>query len=872
MEGIGVDATPFGFDAGPSVFTSEDDLTAFLNNMTAGEPETWPPLDHRACDLDSPIEYLSSAASDSFRSPGKQLQYLPSLHGASSSLSPRDRSTILTPTSSLALHEFVDVLQVEDQPSSESTTSTPESSFSPSSGEYVQVRQDTGRSQGRSHLTLRPQPMPGSGASTFSAQQSHLHNFATNTSHSTSFATTSAATGSWTIDDMDGSGAWGELDPSSYPAQIDTGVPAELATFDASHLGSTPSFNQSTHAYDNGATFRSFGNDVHTFDHASFTPNFDAYALQTPMQMQAVSQSQGASITTRAPTGQATPHFNVMTRQPFANVQQFVPMNSMPPSLSQQTQLTMRDHGQLGFRAGNNVAAPTNSLPSVSQPQRVMVENIHTTVQNQASVQQAIAQRLRNEPTPSQQVPRDHQHDIRGSGPAQSRQLRALPPGSSRMKVDPLQAPRAKGGRKRNEPLTERCPDGNSPCARCVTAFSDGKLVHFPCTRAKLPMFVLDFLPPSMTGMHQKQSIEDYMNAKVSHWHKDTATDIYLTCGHGPALRWKLYEFTPIDDEPCWQWQYLQVNGRSEARQKYSPPFAMIKFDMSDEAHIDEFMDEMLQPRYLADFGWTCFEEETPINDFQAQVLQAMCALYTATHDPDLKDVLRKILRMTALTYIMGHTLTLLETTTFGVLRAMKYAKMPSPSAVPTQHVSPRLANRQLKLFFSLHREKVYKELLNWQQQTLHASKSKEECWLPAFCVTLGLALVLEEVQRTIWVQADAKVKKDETVTQHAAETEAYNACSRIDERFELLGNLFRAKYRAKKWRTAAPGSFGPATPHLPEYEAQNFLNDVYALLVNNQTHLRIRQDVPLSSENQCFYTSRLVARFLLPFLDNPMA
>jgi hypothetical protein len=36
--------------------------------------------------------------------------------------------------------------------------------------------------------------------------------------------------------------------------------------------------------------------------------------------------------------------------------------------------------------------------------------------------------------------------------------------------------------------------------------------------------------------------------------------------------------------------------------------------------------------------------------------------------------------------------------------------------------------------------------------------------------------------------------------------------------------------------------------------------------------HLLSRKDVPLHQDNQCKYTSRLVARFLLPFLNLPQS
>lgn len=186
---------------------------------------------------------------------------------------------------------------------------------------------------------------------------------------------------------------------------------------------------------------------------------------------------------------------------------------------------------------------------------------------------------------------------------------------------------------------------------------------------------------------------------------------------------------------------------------------------------------------------------------------------------------------MMMITYIMGHTLTIEENTTYSVIEAVRHSPKPQHT---TPHTSPRLANRQLKFFFCVLRNQVYENILNWQQQTLHSSKpSKEQTWLPAFCVMLGFAMVLEEVQRTIHIQADAKAQKGEMTTEQA-DTEAINACARIDERFKLLIGLFQCKYRDRKW--GANGSFGNQTPQLHGEECErDFLAQLYLLMLEKR-------------------------------------
>ena len=145
-----------------------------------------------------------------------------------------------------------------------------------------------------------------------------------------------------------------------------------------------------------------------------------------------------------------------------------------------------------------------------------------------------------------------------------------------------------------------------------------------------------------MTLMHQKQTIEDCVNDQVLHWDHDSPLDVYLTSGYGPALRWPLYEFKPKSDELLNQLQYLQdpITGSSRRHHKYSPPFGLLKLDSSDEVRIENYLEQLLDKNYLWDLGWSCFEEETQVDEdaFQAKLLDLMCNLYLDTQDVDVSS------------------------------------------------------------------------------------------------------------------------------------------------------------------------------------------------------------------------------------------
>ncbi len=351
-----------------------------------------------------------------------------------------------------------------------------------------------------------------------------------------------------------------------------------------------------------------------------------------------------------------------------------------------------------------------------------------------------------------------------------------------------------------------------------------------------------------MTVMHQKQSIEDTIQEQVIGWHSGNAIDLYLTSGYGPPLMWKVYEFEARTDDLLGQYQYLQdpATGQLKRYHKFSPPLGLMKLDTSDDVHFNQYLNQCMQPgmECLGDLGWTCFEEESQVDEyeFQAKLLDQMCRLYLATNNIEvchtnscelqegnadgaqLKQLLKDVIKMMIITYIMGHTLTICDETLPDVFSRLKH---PRP-AVLSKHTSPRLANRQLKFYFAIMRSNIYERLLKWQQQVLHESKGKTESWLTSFCAMLGFAMVLEEIQRTLQIQMDAKIAKNELPHQQAV-TEAQNACNRIDERYGLLIGLFQCKYRDKKW--IGRGSFGPSTPRYADSATNEFLGNVREML-----------------------------------------
>jgi hypothetical protein len=410
-------------------------------------------------------------------------------------------------------------------------------------------------------------------------------------------------------------------------------------------------------------------------------------------------------------------------------------------------------------------------------------------------------------------------------------------------------------------------PEGGC-CSRCVMRANQGQTYYFGCERSKLPDFVKEFLPEWLLIDHQKHSVESFVSREVVHWHVDNCIEVYLSSGYGPPLPWRLYEFTPRNNETLFQVQAIQdpQSRRSLTTQKYSPPYGLMRIDSVDDRNYQSYLEDLLHPQWLTQLGESAYAEENHVDDgmFQCKVLDFMCTLYVHTSDRTLKPLLGDVLRMIIITYIMGHTLCITEDTLHPVINNIRHS--PKPPAVQ-KFTSPRIANRQLKFFFHLVRNSIYEKVLKWQQHTLHTGGKKQETWLQAFCVTLGFAMVLEEVQRTMQCQAEATICR-QAATPQAAYNEAYRHCENIDNRYRLLIGLFQCKYRDRSWGDR--GSFGSGTPEFRDPVASTFLHNLRVLVEQREDHLRTRGDVQFSLENQCLYTTRLTARFLLPFLNLP--
>lgn len=140
-------------------------------------------------------------------------------------------------------------------------------------------------------------------------------------------------------------------------------------------------------------------------------------------------------------------------------------------------------------------------------------------------------------------------------------------------------------------------------------------------------------------------------------------------------------------------------------------------------------------------------------------------------------------------TYIMAHALTIAEETKISAL-----SKMQSYTESNSYTSTPYILNCQLKYFFArLQRGILSKVLKNLQ----HIFKSSTGCngWVAAFITVIVMAMALERQQKNIHqvmhMRAVAEGFED-------AQAQADFACSEIDARMKLIGQIFSLKYNSK--------------------------------------------------------------------------
>jgi len=114
----------------------------------------------------------------------------------------------------------------------------------------------------------------------------------------------------------------------------------------------------------------------------------------------------------------------------------------------------------------------------------------------------------------------------------------------------------------------------------------------------------------------------------------------------------------------------------------------------------------------------------------------------------------------------------------------------------------------------------------------LRTGGDKAKTWMAAFCIIVGLAMVLEECQILLQLRCDARVRRGQIDTA-GAERWAIEECRSIDEGFRFLVSLFHCKYRRKNKPSARLSEYLDRLA--PESPAQVFVRELQSLCAQHR-------------------------------------
>lgn len=185
---------------------------------------------------------------------------------------------------------------------------------------------------------------------------------------------------------------------------------------------------------------------------------------------------------------------------------------------------------------------------------------------------------------------------------------------------------------------------------------------------------------------------------------------------------------------------------------------------------------------------------------------------------------------MLAVTLIMDHTINLDKTHRTQILAQLSQEDTNSLGAY-SEKVSPWMASMQLKCFFNKIRDKLYTRNLNRLQQILHSSV-KSFPRISALILILGLALVLEECQHLLLLQAEGRINRREVDNARIARKEATDQCFEVDQGFEFIRNLFHCRYSSVKNQQRAELDQWLKTSQ--DSSEKDFLHNLFDLFATN--------------------------------------
>ncbi|KAL8709093.1 MAG: hypothetical protein Q9220_006114 [cf. Caloplaca sp. 1 TL-2023] len=339
----------------------------------------------------------------------------------------------------------------------------------------------------------------------------------------------------------------------------------------------------------------------------------------------------------------------------------------------------------------------------------------------------------------------------------------------------------------------------------CKGCKSRRKISLIPgCIRVKLPELTTTFIPgktlksplkdqlqlsdrtASLADQHDPKKLRSFASTHVRRW-LDNRFLVWVTWGHFRPFKCEVTEIEPAGATLLYQDQNrlnLDTN-QYDLVSVPSPPVGMILMDVPGwRTRLKGYVEEALRENFwrLPD---VCFQGD---DSRVARALLLPIFRYNRSSTGKAQELVHQSLKLVVQTYIMTHSLTLVESTKDDVYNRLQNR----PTVKFGIHTCPRWLNKQIKFLFSaLHRDNV-RDLLKLVQDTLRTA-DKRPLWPALFAAISVLAMTTESLQVTLRGKEDID-KKEKRIGER--DTTANRDVALMDDEFTFLKNLFHEKYR----------------------------------------------------------------------------
>ncbi|KAL8737788.1 MAG: hypothetical protein Q9181_001351 [Wetmoreana brouardii] len=357
----------------------------------------------------------------------------------------------------------------------------------------------------------------------------------------------------------------------------------------------------------------------------------------------------------------------------------------------------------------------------------------------------------------------------------------------------------------------------------------------------------------SLAQQHDLDKLRAFTSQRVYRY-LDNHLLVFVTWGYFRPIKCDVTEIESRGPSLLFQNQYrLNETGQYDRVQVPSPPLGMILMAVDEwRARLDGYLEEALEKSFWG-FPEACFRGEDC--RIERDFLLPIFNYHNGATTNKARTLVHQSLKLVVLTYIMTHSLTLVEDTKDDVHKQLLHP----PATKFGIHTCPRWLNKQIKFLLSTLHHDLLKDVLNRVQDALRFSNTKS-VWAALFSSMVILAMTNETLELS--VRCKEETDKEEGVI-HRDDRTADEAINLMDKKFELLKYLFHQRYR-----TLSSNGLNPlqSVTDCLDDASQILAAKASEIVETYRSFLIARQALPAPSTTRDPQTSRLIAGFLLCF------